>query len=279
MEYLAKFIGYDGSFPKSKGTALLEISLIMFWVWHPVNGVRRWPPEPALPCGHHRCRLGSMGILRPTAFFLAVLAVLALACGGATPLPNPTPAEYPVATYPTMAPGRETPSAPAATPHATPAPTATSSPTPAGSFPFVWLELTSRVLEPGRQFWLDVRLDPRGHSISGVQFDLRFPPQEVEVLEVSPGPLLGAGPLEIKGPGNAVGVFRYAAARSGEATPPSPPERLATIRLRVLGGVAPGTPLRVWLQDVKVAEPAGDTFRAVVEVTVSPPLTFEMPHS
>lgn len=212
-----------------------------------------------------------MAILRSTPFFLSVLAVLAVACGG-TPPPNPTLGEYTVAT-PTVAAGSETLPAPATTPHAIPLPTLTGGPPPSGSPVALSLEFTSGRVAPDRQVVLEVQVDPGGRGISGVQFDLRFPPQGVEVLEVSPGPLLGPEPLEIKGPGDGVGVFRYAAARTDETPLLTLRERLATIRLRVLDGVAVGTPLRVWLQDVKVAEPAGDTFRAVVEVTVSPGLT------
>ena len=207
-----------------------------------------------------------MGILKSTAFFLSVLAVLALACGDASRPPNPTPAEYTVAT-PTAATVGETLLAPAATPQATPVPL------PSGSPVALSLEFASGLVAPGRQFVLEVQVDPGGRGISGVQFDLRFPPQAVEVLDISPGPLVGAEPLEITGPGDGAGVFRYAAARTGEITAPTPKARVATIRLRVLGGVAVGTPLQVRLQDVKVAEPAGDAFRAVMEVTVSPALT------
>lgn len=214
-----------------------------------------------------------MCTLKSTALFLSVLAALAIACGDAplqatptamsaltpgpmpAPPPSPTPAGYTVAT---------------------PAPTADAS-LPRSSFRgrtvALSLEFASGRVAPGRQFVLEVQVDPEGRGISGVQFGLHFPPQEVEVLDVYPGPLLGPEPLEIKGPGDGPGVFRYAAARTGETLPPTPRGRVATIRLRALDGVAAGTNLRLWLQDVKVAEPAGDTFRAVVEVTVSPALT------
>ena len=223
----------------------------------------------------------SMTVSRLIPALLVVLTALAIACGGggptATPTltPRPTPGTTATAPSPTTAP----------TGSATTVTTPPSGPaslsfelyswnyghgaiTHHGSY-WVGHHMASGQVAPGQDFTLDVRLSPRGRGISGVQFDLHFPPEQLEVLEARPGTLLGSGPLEIKQPGDEPGVYLYVAARIGETVPPTRAGLVATLKLRVLDAVATGTVLQMSLQEVILSD---QDVKRVQEVVVDPPL-------
>lgn len=115
---------------------------------------------------------------------------------------------------------------------------------------------------------MDVRLDPRGRSVSGVQLDLHFPLEQVEVLGVQPGTMLGPNPLEVKLTASKSGVLVYAAARRGATTSGTQAGRFATVRFRVLDTVSIGTRLQLQLQAARIAD---EDMQRVTEVFTSIP--------
>jgi len=122
---------------------------------------------------------------------------------------------------------------------------------------------------PGREFTLEVKLEPRGPGISGVQFRLHFPQDWVEVLDIVPGNLLGPAPLEVKQPKEEPGGFLYAAARRGKTTQNTPPGQVAVVRMRVTEDAPPGITLRAWLREVLIAD---HNMLRIEDVTVGQPL-------
>ena len=201
----------------------------------------------------------SMTVSRLIPALLVVLTALAIACGGGGPTATPT-------LTPRPAPGT---TATAPSPTTAPTGSATTVTTPPSGPASLSFELASGQVAPGQDFTLDVRLSPRGRGISGVQFDLHFPPEQLEVLEARPGTLLGSGPLEIKQPGDEPGVYLYVAARIGETVPPTRAGLVATLKLRVLDAVATGTVLQMSLQEVILSD---QDVKRVQEVVVDPPL-------
>ena len=114
---------------------------------------------------------------------------------------------------------------------------------------------------------MEVRLDPQGRGISGVQFDLQFTPSVVEVVNIRPGPLLGPSPLEVNNPGDKPGILVYAAARQGATKSNTPPGAVATMRLRVLDKVPVGTKLDLSLANVQLAD---ENIQRVPDILVTP---------
>lgn len=141
--------------------------------------------------------------------------------------------------------------------------------TPSAKAAILTLKLASGQVAPGREFSLDVQLDPHGRGISGVQFDLHFPAGQIEVLDIQPGTLLGPDPLDFKKVKDEPGVVVYAAARRGATRPGTAAGRFATVRLRVLDDVAVGTNFQVWLQEVQIAD---ENIQRVAEVVTNSPL-------
>ena len=216
-----------------------------------------------------------MTVSRLIPALLVVLTALAIACGGggptATPTltPRPAPGTTATAPSPTTAPTGSATTAPTGSATTPPTGSATTVTTPPSGPASLSFELASGQVAPGQDFTLDVRLSPRGRGISGVQFDLHFPPEQLEVLEARPGTLLGSGPLEIKQPGDEPGVYLYVAARIGETVPPTRAGLVATLKLRVLDAVATGTVLQMSLQEMILSD---QDVKRVQEVVVDPPL-------
>ena len=200
-----------------------------------------------------------MTTLKLTTPMPLIVAALLVACGGggpATKIPALPPASTPSGTAsPSLKPSSTSPSAVPIGPVATAA--------------ILSLGFASGEVAPGREFQLEVRLDPKGHGISGAQFELHFLPNQVAVLGIRPGTLLGPDPLEINKIGDKPGVLVYAAARRGVAALPTPARRFASVELWVLDDVAVGAAIQVWLQAAQVAD---ENIQRVTEVDTRPPV-------
>lgn len=127
----------------------------------------------------------------------------------------------------------------------------------------------NQIAIPDSEFLLEVRLDPQGRGISGVQFDLEVSPQPLQVVDIAPGVVLGPDPVEIEIIGSESGIATYAAARRGPTHSPTPAGAVAVVRLMVPAELAPGTPVQVSLQRVKIADA---DIHQVREVTVASPV-------
>ena len=200
-----------------------------------------------------------MATLKLTTPMPLIVAALLAACGGGSPATK----------IPTLSPT----STPSRTASPNLKPSSTSPPVvPIGAVAtaaILSLGFASGEVAPGREFQLEVRLDPRGHGISGAQFELHFLPDQVTVMGIRPGIVLGPDPLEINKIGDKPGVLVYAAARRGVAASPTPAGRLASVELRVLDDVAVGAAIQIWLQAAQIAD---EIIQRVTEVDTGPPV-------
>ena len=207
----------------------------------------------------------------PIKLFLGISLVVFLlvaGCRGAspTPTPTPTPTSMPTST-PTVAPTPEptvTPTlGPTETPastDATPVPqeTAEATSTPAVAFPepvSLTMSFASGQAERGKEFTVDVNLDPAGRGISGVQLRLEYDSTVFRVVGAEPGDLLGEGPVEAGLKlDESTGFVDYAAARIGPTVPPTLPGLFATIRFETLRSAAAGAMSSIRIIEAKIPD-------------------------
>ena len=96
----------------------------------------------------------------------------------------------------------------------------------------------------GQQFQIEVLVDPDANGVSGGEIHLTYDPALVQVIDVTPGTLLGDNPLQgAKDINNGAGLLTYAIARVGETSVPSGAGTLAVITLRVPTTAAVGSTL------------------------------------
>ena len=126
---------------------------------------------------------------------------------------------------------------------------------------------------PGREFTLDVRLDPRGRGISGVQFKLDVPGRLPEVLDITRGSLLGANPLQVNQPASEPGTIVYAVARRGKIQSPAAKGLVATVRLKAADEARPGNSRRIQLEEEVIADQA---IQRISKVSVGPALELQL---
>jgi len=110
-------------------------------------------------------------------------------------------------------------------------------------------------LKPGHEFRVDLRVDPQGRGISGVQVWIEYDPAIFQPVGAEPGDLLGQGPIEA-GPiiDEVNGVFQYAAARIGSTQPPTPPGLFARVTFRALETAGAGKETFLKIAGVKIPD-------------------------
>ena len=87
----------------------------------------------------------------------------------------------------------------------------------------------------GSQFILNVSVIPKGYGISGGELTLKFDPDVLKIIDITPGDLLGMNPLEgTKQIDNVNGTLVYALSRAGYTVPPTSNGTLAFILFKVL---------------------------------------------
>lgn len=123
----------------------------------------------------------------------------------------------------------------------------------------VWIEPSSQEVKVGQEFTATVYVDPGGCGVSGGEINLNFGADAMEIADVEPGGLLGSDPLVgVKQIDNEAGKIRYALARSGPTTPPTPPGDFATVRFNVKAeGTCQLTLSRVGLADESFEDVSG----------------------
>ena len=210
---------------------------------------------------------------------IAVLGLVAAACGGDDPTLVPTPVATPTPTAPvgptvtatptpcpfiiislceeiatstpipasTPTPPTATPTPTTiATPSATITPTLTPTPTPTATpRPLLRPTVTfgTEVIGVGRDEGFDVPLivHPLGNGISAVEIRLRFDTATVELVSMTPGTLLGDDPLVvIQSVNDETGEAQFVLARKGATAVPTQMGVLLTLRWRTLQGVSVG---------------------------------------
>ncbi len=106
----------------------------------------------------------------------------------------------------------------------------------------VIIELSPPMLsmELGEEFEISIKVDPGDYGVSGGEINLAYDPDLLEVIEISPGDLFGPDPLVgIEKVDNETGTVKYALARRGMTSAPTPPGSFARIKFRTLNvGIA-----------------------------------------
>jgi hypothetical protein len=95
----------------------------------------------------------------------------------------------------------------------------------------VYVEPASIELKPGQEFIVKIGVNPRDKGISSGEVNVSFNPDLFELVDATPGDLLGPSPLTVKKVDN--GFLRYAVARVGPTSSPTPQGVLAEIRFKV----------------------------------------------
>lgn len=160
-----------------------------------------------------------------------------------TPTPRPEATAAPVVT-PTPIHGATTPSPVVVTPTAPPKPTPGPAPSPTPIQPVspVYITLSSMEGKVGMELEARVWVKVEGYGISAGEILVTFDASSVKVMAVEPGELLGSNPLVgLKNIDNEAGTVKYALARAGSTSVPTPPGVLAILKLKVLESAKSGT--------------------------------------
>ena len=106
----------------------------------------------------------------------------------------------------------------------------------------VYLMPLSIEADPGEEFEVEVNIDLEDRGISGGEIGLTFDSDTMEVVNIEAGDLLGSDPLVgLKEIDNQAGTVKYALARMGETSVPTPPGVLAVLTVRVLNSAGSGS--------------------------------------
>ena len=119
------------------------------------------------------------------------------------------------------------------------------------------------LLEVGNEFTLTLDLDPRSNTLSGIQFKLNYPAESFELVDLTPGGILGPSPLVVNQPQRQA-VF--AMARQGETVAETGPGRVAVIKMRTIRDLPKTGSVMIWLDRVKLTD--GD-FQTIGQDSVS----------
>ena len=158
---------------------------------------------------------------------------------------------------------------PTPVPSPTPTPTPTAPPIPQG----VYIGLSSQEAKPGQEVSIKVEVIPKDSEISGGEINFQFDPSAVRVIEIEAGDSLGTSPIVgVEEVNNKGGTVKYALARKGTTTVPTPLGTFAIIKLKVLdtakSGIYDLTLSRVGFCDQEFRDMADiDVQSAVLEIT------------
>ena len=176
---------------------------------------------------------------------LHLLAVLAFVLAMLTACANPSNTPPPGATQSqnsTLAPTASRPALPPVTPAAAAFSSAQLS----------WrISAPNDLFELGKEFSLTLDLDPRNKGLSGIQFKLNYPVEAIELVDITPGGILGPSPLVVNQPGRQA-VF--AMARRGDTVAATGPGRVAVIKMRTIKDLPKTGSVMIWLDRVKLTD-------------------------
>jgi hypothetical protein len=117
----------------------------------------------------------------------------------------------------------------------------------------VSLELSSKKVSSGEEFTVDLKVGSAGWGVSGVEFDLNFDPDALEIKEIKAGDLLGSNPLEgAKKIDNSAGTATYALARVGETAAQSEGGTLASITFKARSST--GQPVKITISRLNLTD-------------------------
>lgn len=93
----------------------------------------------------------------------------------------------------------------------------------------------------GHTFEVSIIVDPQHSGVSSVEVEIGFDPRAMEAEGITPGPLLGASPLQgLKEIDNKTGRIKYALARRGATLPPTPKGNFVSVKFRIKQTAAAG---------------------------------------
>jgi len=117
----------------------------------------------------------------------------------------------------------------------------------------------------GEEFEVRVCVKLEGCGISAGEILFTFDGGTMEVVSIEPGDLLGANPLVgLKEIDNQAGTIKYALARTGPTSVPTPPGVFAILKLKVLESARTGT-YELKLSKVGLAD---ETFKDITGLEV-----------
>lgn len=103
------------------------------------------------------------------------------------------------------------------------------------------LSPSSKQVNPGEQFEVQVEVEPGKQGISAGEINLSFDSQAMQVVDIKPGTLLGERPLPgIVNIDNEAGTLNYSLARIGETITPTPASAFAIVTFQVLEAAKAG---------------------------------------
>lgn len=152
-----------------------------------------------------------------TLLLIICAGLLVVSCGAPEPVPPP----------------------PAHSPASKPAPSPPQAAEPTAP---VYLMPLSIEASPGEEFEVEVRINLEEKGISAGEISLTFDGGAMEIASIEAGDLLGANPLVgLEEIDNQAGTAKYALARMGATSVPTPPGVLAMLTLKVLDSAKSGT--------------------------------------
>jgi len=106
----------------------------------------------------------------------------------------------------------------------------------------VYVKPTTQEAQPGQTITASIQIEPGNRGISGVEINLGFNPDIFQAISIESGTFLGNNTLTgLKELGNESGTIRFASARVGVTTPPSPPGVFAVAKFVVKPTAMAGT--------------------------------------
>jgi len=130
----------------------------------------------------------------------------------------------------------------------------------------VSIDPASQSLSAGDIFMVDVAVDPVGYGVSSGEINIAFDTTVMQADNVEPGDLLGVSPLVgVKEIDNVAGTIKYALARVGPTTPPTPTGAFATVTFTVKSDAPAGT----YDIDITTVGLADETFEDIQGITIN----------
>ena len=129
--------------------------------------------------------------------------------------------------------------------------------------------LDERGYDPGEELTFTVGLEPalgpQDSGISGIQFEINYPVESLDLLEIVPGSILGPDPLVVNQFDQVTGKALFALARRGDTMVPVEPGQVALIVMRALPESLSGQDVIILLDRIKVT---GGDFQTISQESI-----------
>jgi len=130
----------------------------------------------------------------------------------------------------------------------------------------VSIDPASQSVSAGDTFTVDVAVDPAGYGVSSGEINIAFDATVMQADSIESGDLLGVSPLVgVKEIDNVAGTIKYALARVGTTTLPTPPGAFATATFTVKSDAPIGT----YDIDITTVGLADESFEDIPGITIN----------